>query len=58
MRHLQPRALFWVNYVLGYEIQTDGKEYTGWYRCKNGALADGRWPMWNYKTGETRYIQT
>lgn len=39
-----------------YEYEVDGIcEYTGWYRCVGGRLADGRWPYWNYKTGGKRY---
>lgn len=39
-----------------YEYEVDQKgEYTGWYRCVGGRLADGRWPEWNEKTGEKRY---
>lgn len=37
-----------------YEVARD-IGYTGWYRCVNGQLADGRWPERNGKTGETRY---
>ncbi len=29
-------------------------QYTGWYRCVGGQLADGRWPQWNSYTGATR----
>ena len=39
-----------------YEVsETFTLQYTGWYRCINGRMADGRWPAWNYNTGETRY---
>jgi len=38
----------------GYEFQFDANGYTGWYRCVGGRLADGRWPQWNYLTGEAR----
>lgn len=38
----------------GYEYQHNGSNYTGWYRCVAGRLADGRWPQWNSNTGEER----
>ena len=40
----------------GYELEFDFglNDYTGWYRCIGGRLADGRWPAWNYKTGAKR----
>jgi hypothetical protein len=38
-----------------YEYEHDGHDYTGWHRCVGGRLADGRYPEWNYQTGETRY---
>jgi len=28
---------------------------TGWYRCIEGRLRDGRHPEWNDATGEKRY---
>lgn len=37
-----------------YEYEYDENGYTGWYRCVGGRLATGRWPAWNYNTGETR----
>lgn len=37
-----------------YEYSYDRSAYTGWYRCVGGRMADGRWPQWNSKTGETR----
>lgn len=30
-------------------------QYSGWYRCIGGRLADGRWPVWKDGTGEVRY---
>jgi hypothetical protein len=41
-----------------YEHEVNESGYTGWYRCVNGALANGLWPEWNDKTGETRYSGT
>lgn len=38
-----------------YEFEYDQRDYTGWYRCIGGRLADGRWPEWNYRTSEKRY---
>jgi hypothetical protein len=38
-----------------YEYEVNGMKYTGWVRCVNGWLADGRWPNWNSYTGATRY---
>lgn len=38
-----------------YEYEHDGSNYTGWCRCKDGRMANGRWPEWNNKTGENRY---
>ena len=38
-----------------YQYQYDENGYTGWVRCINGQLADGRWPMTNSKTGETDF---
>jgi hypothetical protein len=37
-----------------YEYEHDGSHYTGWYRCAGGRMFDGRWPEWNYRTGEER----
>lgn len=30
-------------------------EYTGWYRCVGGRLANGYWPEWHNTSGLTRY---
>lgn len=52
------RITAWQSLTIGaYEYQYEYTEqgYTGWHRCASGRLADGRWPEWNYKTGETRY---
>ncbi len=38
-----------------YEYSHGQHDYTGWYRCVGGQLADGRWPQWNHNTGEKRY---
>ncbi len=38
-----------------YQFEYDSKGYTGWYRCENGQLSDGRHPEWNNRTGEQRY---
>ena len=46
----------WFHNIGGYEYEVSYEtgDYTGWYRCIGGRLADGRWPMWNFKTRETR----
>ncbi len=31
--------------IKGYEYEYGQEGYTGWYRCVNGKLADGRWPQ-------------
>lgn len=36
-----------------YEYDEHG-QYTGWYRCVGGRLANAHWPQWNYKTGAER----
>jgi len=55
---------WWQEFSLGsigsyeYEVvvtRNGGPHYTGWHRCKNGRMADGRHPEWYSKTGETRY---
>lgn len=43
-----------------YELACDDQRHigpyaTGWCRCVGGRLADGRWPEWNYNTGQQRY---
>jgi len=37
-----------------YECEYDECGYTGWCRCVNGRLANGRWPQWNENTGQKR----
>ena len=48
----------WFDYFCcpGYEFEVsyDTGDYTGWYRCKEGRLADGRWPNW-HTDGRKRY---
>jgi len=41
-----------------YEIEVGengGQHYTGRHRCVGGQLADGRWPIFGDKSGETVY---
>lgn len=39
----------------GYQFEYDENgQYTGWYRCVGGRMADGRWPQWNNNTGASR----
>jgi len=38
-----------------YEYSYSLHDYTGWYRCIGGRLANGRWPQWHSKTGDKRY---
>lgn len=38
-----------------YEV-TDEGVYTGWFRCIQGQLPDGRWPYWNRVLGITRLV--
>lgn len=39
-----------------YEFEVnEHSQYTGWYRCVGGRLANGRWPQWNDATGATAY---
>ena len=45
--------MFW-QWLGNSEYEVDQGGYTGWYRCHNGMMADGRWPAWNYNTGEQR----
>lgn len=47
----------WIPALLGYEREFNQRRqvFTGWYRCTNGWLRDGRWPEWNDQTGERRY---
>jgi hypothetical protein len=41
--------------ILGqYEYEYTSRGYTGWYRCVGGRMSDGKWPQWNFKTGEAR----
>ena len=48
---------FWTFWqTLGrYEYEAGEHGYTGWYRCVDDRLADGRWPEWNSSTGAIRY---
>ncbi len=32
-----------------YEYEVGENGYTGWIRCVDGQLADGRWPQWREK---------
>lgn len=47
----------WCHNICGYEFEVSYETgtYTGWSRCIEGRLADGRWPERNFRTGETRY---
>jgi len=51
----------WTSLVDGYEeqiISVGGGPYkpTGWQRCTNGRFSDGRWPSWNTRTGEKKFL--
>jgi hypothetical protein len=37
-----------------YQYEFDSGGYTGWCRAVGGRMSDGRYPQWNYKTGEQR----
>ena len=41
--------------IEGFQFEVDERgEETGWIRCTDGRLSDGRWPEWNERTGEER----
>ncbi len=50
-----PRLALWqAGAAYEYEIAGSSR-YTGWVRCREGRLADGRFPESNMYTGEHRY---
>ena len=54
---LEPRTYWQAQDAGGYEFEVNeiAMGYTGWYRCIQGRMADGRWPEWSISTGEVRY---